>query len=76
MYGDDKELHSLGVASGPFSATVLALILLIASSGMTVFPFLRIGVTSTSSHEIGALAAAKICFTDAAISGPIPEGQR
>lgn len=43
----------LGVAKGPFNATVFFLMDAIAASGMAVLPFLRIGVTSTSSHLIG-----------------------
>jgi hypothetical protein len=46
-----------------------------ASSGITVFPFFKMGVTSTSSHTIGTLAAEKIDLTDSAISAPIPDGQ-
>jgi hypothetical protein len=46
-------MHSLGVAKGPFNATVFFLIDLMASSGIEVLPFLRIGVTSTSSHLMG-----------------------
>lgn len=49
-----KKPHVLGVARGPFKATVFFLTLAIALSGMTVRPSFRIGVTSTSSHEIGA----------------------
>jgi hypothetical protein len=45
---------------------------LIASSGITVFPSFRMGVTSTSSQTIGTLAAEKIDLTDSAISEPIP----
>lgn len=45
-----KTRHSLGVANGPFNATVFFLMLLMASSGMAVFPFFKMGVTSTSSH--------------------------
>lgn len=41
-------------AKGPFSATKFFLTLSMALSGMTVFPFLRWGVTSTNSHSIGA----------------------
>ena len=57
----------------------------IAASGIAVLPSLRIGVTSTDSHLIGAysiinsvidsrttFAAAKIFSTDSDISGPIP----
>jgi len=63
----------LGVARGPFKATVLVLILLMALSGMTVFPSFKIGVTSTSSQTMGTLAALKIDLTDSAISAPIPD---
>lgn len=41
-------------ARGPFSATKFFFTLAIASSGMAVLPSLRIGVTSTGSHLIGA----------------------
>jgi hypothetical protein len=37
----------------PFKATVFFLTDVIASSGMTVLPALRMGVTSTSSHWMG-----------------------
>ena len=70
----NHRINSLGVARGPFKATVLPLMLLIASSGITVFPFFKMGVTSTSSHTIGTLAAEKIDLTDSAISAPIPDG--
>lgn len=53
----DTAEYTLGVARGPLRATVLVLMLLMASSGMTVFPSFKMGVTSTSSHEIGTLAA-------------------
>lgn len=58
----------------PLSATLLALILSNAFFGISVFPVtgLMTGVTSTSCHIIGAFAAAYICFTLFAISGPIP----
>jgi len=58
----------------PLSATLLALILSNAVFGISVFPVtgLMTGVTSTSCHMIGAFAAAYICFTLFAISGPIP----
>ena len=44
----------MGVASGPFRATVFFLILSIAARGIAVLPSTRIGVTSTSSQSIGA----------------------
>lgn len=62
----------MGVARGPLRATVLLRTLWIATSGMAVLPSLMTGVTSTSSHSIGVLAAAKICLTEREISGPIP----
>jgi len=37
----------------PFNATVFFLTDWMAASGMAVFPFTRIGVTSTSSHWMG-----------------------
>ena len=40
-------------ASGPFKATKFFLTDSMASSGMTVRPFLSCGVTSTGSHFIG-----------------------
>lgn len=43
----------LGVAKGPFNATVFFLIDAMASSGMAVLPFFKMGVTSTSSHLMG-----------------------
>jgi hypothetical protein len=52
----------IGVARGPLSATVFFL-----TEALT-----KVGVTSTSSHWIGALAALKMDLTDSAISGPIP----
>ena len=42
-----------GSCNLPFKATVFFLTELIAASGITVFPPLRIGVTLTSSHSIG-----------------------
>jgi hypothetical protein len=75
MLRPESTIDVLGVARGPFKATVLPLMLLMASSGITVFPFFKMGVTSTSSHTIGTLAAEKIDLTDSAISAPIPDGQ-
>lgn len=40
-------------ARGPFKATKFFLTLAIASSGIAVFPFFKMGVTSTGSHLIG-----------------------
>ena len=86
----------IGVARGPLRAMVFFLTIrwlelfdgglleAIASSGIAVFPSLRMGVTSTGSHMIGVytsseiciraltFAAAKIAFTLSEISGPIP----
>jgi hypothetical protein len=62
----------IGVARGPLSATVFFLTEAMASAGMAVLPLTKVGVTSTSSHWIGALAALKMDLTDSAISGPIP----
>ena len=45
--------YALGVARGLLSATVFLRTDWMAASGMAVLPFLRIGVTSTSSHWIG-----------------------
>jgi hypothetical protein len=53
-----RKKYSLGVARGPFNATVFFLTLAIALSGMTVRPSFKIGVTSTSSHAIGAYLSA------------------
>ncbi len=44
-------------ARGPFRATKFFLTLSMALSGIAVLPSLRIGVTSTGSHSIGAWAA-------------------
>jgi hypothetical protein len=88
----------MGVARGPFKAILFFVTKrqlreevggreeepeAIASSGIAVFPSLRMGVTSTGSHRIGVysylpistcrtLAASKIDLTLSAISGPIP----
>lgn len=62
-----------GVASGPLRAILFALIDLIASSGILVLPSGPFtGVTLTSSHSIGTLAAPKTVLTALDISGPIP----
>lgn len=41
-------------ARGPLRATKFFFTLAMASSGMTVFPSFKVGVTSTGSHLIGA----------------------
>lgn len=50
-------------ASGPLRATKFFLTLSMAASGITVRPPLRMGVTSTGSHLMGTLAAAKMSLT-------------
>jgi hypothetical protein len=56
----------------PLSATLFLLTLSRASSGIVVTPFLKKGVTFTSSHSIGTFAAEKMRLTETEISGPIP----
>jgi hypothetical protein len=51
---DTRKERSPRTARGPFRATKFFLTLLIASSGMTVFPFFSWGVTSTGSQSTGA----------------------
>ena len=53
LHSDGKACNILGVARGPFKATVFFLTEAMAASGMAVLPFLRMGVTSTSSHSMG-----------------------
>jgi peptidoglycan/LPS O-acetylase OafA/YrhL len=62
----------IGVARGPLRATVFLRTLVMAASGIAVLPSLSMGVTSTGSHSIGTLDAAKIDRTESEISGPMP----
>lgn len=48
--GQTNTRHENDTTNIPFNATVFFLTLKIASSGITVFPSLRTGVTLTSSH--------------------------
>ncbi|KAH9526724.1 hypothetical protein DERF_000788 [Dermatophagoides farinae] len=63
----------IGVANGPLRPILLRCTDSIAFSGIEKRPSGPLtGVTSTRSHSIGTLAAAKIFSTDSDISGPIP----
>lgn len=48
------------------------LIEVMVASGIEETPLMISGVTETSSHSIGTLAAMKIDLSDSVISGPIP----
>ena len=69
---DERCVERGRTARGPLRAMKFFLTLSIAPSGITVRPSLSIGVTSTGSHLMGTLAAAKMSLTAWEISGPIP----
>jgi len=61
------------VARGPFRPILFFSTDSIALGGIPNFPSgYFTGVTSTTSHSMGTFAAAKIFWTEAEISGPIP----
>jgi len=70
---NDRWPLPMGVINGPFNPIVFLLTESMAAWGIPNFPSIpRTGVTSTGSQEIGTWAAAKIFWTAAEISGPIP----